>query len=75
MPVLQRLISMDKPTEQQAEVAAKAGLELHFFGDVEEKGTAAPVDVSPPKADEICTICYTSGTTGMLCLFSFLTVR
>lgn len=64
MPVLKRIISMDKPTEEQTTAAEKAGLELHYFVDVEEAGAAAALEPSPPKAEEFCTICYTSGTTG-----------
>ncbi|KAI9203595.1 uncharacterized protein BJ171DRAFT_137214 [Polychytrium aggregatum] len=44
--------------------AAEKGITLVSFKDVEDLGKAHPLSVRPPKPDDICSIMYTSGTTG-----------
>lgn len=46
------------------EKATAAGLTLHNWNDFLEIGRKAPTKPIPPKASDICTIMYTSGTTG-----------
>ena len=41
-----------------------AGVELVFFGTLLEKGASIPFAPRPPRPEDLCTICYTSGTTG-----------
>lgn len=45
-------------------IAANAGLTIHYMGDVEALGAASPLPMRAPRADDIVTINYTSGTTG-----------
>lgn len=42
------------------------GIDVHTFADIEKLGArnANTNKEHPPKPDDICTICYTSGTTG-----------
>lgn len=40
------------------------GIAVLSFDEIMEKGKAAPVEPVAPKAEDICTIMYTSGTTG-----------
>ena len=42
----------------------KAGLELHTWEDFIELGRKQPAEPIPPKPQDLCTIMYTSGTTG-----------
>lgn len=45
-------------------LAADAGIEVHFMGDVEQIGAESGLPMKPPHPDDIITINYTSGTTG-----------
>lgn len=45
-------------------LATDAGISIHYIGDVEAAGAASGLPMNPPKADDIVTINYTSGTTG-----------
>ncbi len=40
------------------------GLSVTSFVDLESQGAAAPAAPVPPKPEDLCTIMYTSGTTG-----------
>ncbi|KAJ2781166.1 medium-chain fatty acid-CoA ligase faa2 [Coemansia javaensis] len=46
------------------EWAAAAGVALLDVDEVAAMGRAAPRAARPPRPDDLCTICYTSGTTG-----------
>lgn len=46
-------------------LASDVGISIHYIGDVEAIGAAAPsLPMNPPKPEDIITINYTSGTTG-----------
>jgi long-subunit acyl-CoA synthetase (AMP-forming) len=40
-------------------------VEVESFEAIEELGAKNPKELSPPTAEDTCTICYTSGTTGL----------
>ncbi len=42
----------------------KAGLEVHTWEDFIGLGRKHPAEPIPPKPQDLCTIMYTSGTTG-----------
>lgn len=44
--------------------AKNRGVELYKFDDIERLGAQKNHPELPPKATDLCTICYTSGTTG-----------
>src|SRR4051812_18626412 len=55
----------DDITEELSRNATKNGVELVKFSAVEKRGTETPQPHNPPKPEDLCTICYTSGTTGL----------
>ncbi|XRB05902.1 long chain acyl-CoA synthetase [Pycnococcus provasolii] len=44
--------------------AAPAGVTLYSWDDFMQLGSANPVDADPPSGTDLCTVMYTSGTTG-----------
>ncbi|ORX48261.1 acetyl-CoA synthetase-like protein, partial [Hesseltinella vesiculosa] len=66
LPTVKHIVTMDAQVDsadkQQAE---QAGLSVHLFKDVETLGASSQQDTPLPKSDDIATICYTSGTTGV----------
>lgn len=44
--------------------AKNCGIEIHMFDEVEKLGAQKDYPEVPPKPEDLCTICYTSGTTG-----------
>lgn len=44
--------------------AKNRGIEIHTFDEVEKLGAQRDHPEMPPKPEDLCTICYTSGTTG-----------
>ena len=62
---LKTLIVFGTPTEEEKAAAAAVGLTVLSFAHVEEKGAEAVLPVTPPKAEDVNTFCYTSGTTGL----------
>lgn len=66
LPSLKYIIIMDEEiSDELAQSATKAGVELIKFGSVEKRGAEEPREPCPPSPDDLCTICYTSGTTGL----------
>jgi long-chain acyl-CoA synthetase len=45
-------------------IAGDVGISIHFMGDVEKLGASSGLPLNPPRAEDIITINYTSGTTG-----------
>lgn len=41
-----------------------AGVKLESFAEVERLGRSNRAPSQPPKPEDVCTVCYTSGTTG-----------
>lgn len=74
VPSLKLIISLDplnageRPGESKADLlnslAAEAGINIHYMGDVEAMGAASGLPMKPPRPEDIITINYTSGTTG-----------
>lgn len=55
-----------RPTVKPATLqrARSRGVEIHTFDDVEALGAKGNHPEVPPRPEDLCTICYTSGTTG-----------
>lgn len=63
-PSLKAVIQTGDATEDTREAAKACGLSLYTVAEVEEAGRQDRKEPEPPKADDISTFCYTSGTTG-----------
>lgn len=60
-----RKIVVIKPVRPATQQRAKNhGVELYTFDEVEKLGSKQTHPEMPPKPNDLCTICYTSGTTG-----------
>jgi len=66
LPSLKHIICMDSSiSDELITMAQVKNICLHKFGDVEQAGRASKDwKVTPPLPEDLCTICYTSGTTG-----------
>ncbi|XP_064624929.1 long-chain-fatty-acid--CoA ligase 5-like isoform X2 [Lineus longissimus] len=64
MPSLKRIIIMDDISNNNQETASKHGIEVVSFTQIEEVGKENLKEAVPPKPEDLCTISYTSGTTG-----------
>jgi hypothetical protein len=67
---LEFIISMDKPSEEQQNKSNAKNIKLLVFSDIEQKGKEEPKQHTPPQANDLITIMYTSG----LFLFLFVCV-
>ena len=54
----------DPSTEEKSEFQ-ELGVAIKSMQDIEGLGQAAPQEVVPPAPEDVYTICYTSGTTGI----------
>lgn len=67
-PSLRILVLLEAPEATLATQADASGVQVLTFAELEQLGAAAmdraPVAL-PPTPDDLCTISYTSGTTGM----------
>ncbi|KAG0056521.1 hypothetical protein BGZ83_004544 [Gryganskiella cystojenkinii] len=64
LPSVKTVIVMG-PLEDRLVVEGKEmGVQVLAWTDVERSGLDKPVPANPPKADDVASICYTSGTTG-----------
>ncbi|XP_045213523.2 long-chain-fatty-acid--CoA ligase 1-like isoform X2 [Mercenaria mercenaria] len=61
---LKTIVVMDKISENNIAAAKKHGIKLISFRTVMENGKENPKELVPPSPDDLCLICYTSGTTG-----------
>lgn len=65
-PVLKYVITIDHAVPEDISTLAKErNIEIRMFNEIIELGQQNSVDHQPARPDDICTICYTSGTTGM----------
>jgi long-chain acyl-CoA synthetase len=65
LPTLKKIITMDRIEDDDLRnKTQEAGIELFSFEEIEAKGATSKVDPTPPSPLDLCTICYTSGTTG-----------
>ncbi|ERN12102.1 hypothetical protein AMTRI_Chr01g109720 [Amborella trichopoda] len=61
---LKKLVSFGKVTPEQREEAENFGVGFYSWDEFIQLGNDKQFDVCPPKKGDICTIMYTSGTTG-----------
>ncbi|KAF4513980.1 UNVERIFIED_CONTAM: hypothetical protein B566_EDAN018387 [Ephemera danica] len=61
---LKRLITMKEVRPATNQRAKNRGIEIVKFEEIEHLGAAKQNKEVPPKVTDVCTICYTSGTTG-----------
>lgn len=63
--MLKTIITMGtKVSQEDQELATECGITIYTFKEIEDKGRNNPQAPIPPKPDDLCTICFTSGTTG-----------
>jgi len=63
--ILTTIIQMEKVDAKQAAEAEAKNIQLLNFEDVLKDGARNPVEGQKPTPDDLCTIMYTSGTTGV----------
>jgi len=66
-PIVKHVIQMEPLTDaQKEEVQSRLGkkVQFHSFSEIEANGAKSSLSPRPPKPDDLCTIMYTSGTTG-----------
>ncbi|KAJ0806853.1 putative long-chain-fatty-acid--CoA ligase [Helianthus annuus] len=61
---LKTIVSFGKVTREQREEVEKFGLKIHSWVDFLSLGDGKNIDMPLKKKSDICTIMYTSGTTG-----------
>ncbi|KAF9431893.1 Long chain acyl-CoA synthetase 7 peroxisomal [Entomortierella beljakovae] len=64
LPTVQNIIVMGTVEDSLVENGKELGVNIIAWTDVERSGRENPVPANPPSADDVATICYTSGTTG-----------
>ena len=64
LPTIKEIIVMDDADSDIIALGKYVNISVVSMSQLEIDGSASPVEVSPPKPDDIATICYTSGTTG-----------
>ncbi|XP_009477144.1 long-chain-fatty-acid--CoA ligase 5 isoform X2 [Pelecanus crispus] len=63
-PCLKTIILMDLFDEELKDRGAKVGVEILALQEVEELGRNNISKPVPPKPEDLCIVCFTSGTTG-----------
>ncbi|PKI44483.1 hypothetical protein CRG98_035118 [Punica granatum] len=61
---LKSIVSFTSFTEEEKEKAARAGIKPYSWDEFLQMGKENPWDLAPPEPCSICTIMYTSGTSG-----------
>ena len=64
LPCLECIIQIGEVSNEIKSMADDSNITIFSFDTVESKGSQNPMKCRPPFAEDICTICYTSGTTG-----------
>ena len=64
MPDVSTIIIMEPASKENLSKCKKAKVKLLQMDDVERLGKENPIEPHPPKPDNLCMVCYTSGTTG-----------
>nr|CAB3219802.1 long-chain-fatty-acid--CoA ligase 1 [Phallusia mammillata] len=59
------IVAMETIDDDNKKLADECGVKVMTFSEVEENGKANLKDFVPPKPEDLHTICYTSGTTGL----------
>ncbi|KAI8379931.1 hypothetical protein EDC96DRAFT_492349 [Choanephora cucurbitarum] len=63
---IKTVIVMNETVDAEKKQAAEStGLKVYTFKEVEEMGASVKEETELPKPEDIATICYTSGTTGV----------
>ena len=57
-------------TKTNLQTAHYYGYRVQTLEEVQALGRAAPSPPVPPKPEDLCTIMYTSGTTGACCVWT-----
>ncbi|KHN80047.1 Long-chain-fatty-acid--CoA ligase 5 [Toxocara canis] len=67
LPSLKHIIVIESYSEELQQMAENVGITLHRFHEVEEMGQQLMPKPTrqPPTPEDLSTVCYTSGTTGM----------
>jgi len=65
LPTLQTIIILDKNDQEFTDLAEAFEINIANFTDVEQDGSDHPIEADNAKSDDVATIAYTSGTTGM----------
>ncbi|NXK81621.1 ACSL5 ligase, partial [Amazona guildingii] len=63
-PCLKTVILMDLFDKELKDRGAKVGVEILALQEVEELGKNSIREPVPPKPEDLCIVCFTSGTTG-----------
>lgn len=61
---LRRLVTIKPIRTATIQRAKNRSVDVHSFDEVEKLGAKRDHPEVPPRPEDICTICYTSGTTG-----------
>jgi len=62
--VLKRIIVIKDIKPETLQRAKDRGIEIYSFEEVEKLGAKTMCPELPPKPSDLCTVCFTSGTTG-----------
>ena len=62
---MKQIIIVGNVTSEIETSAKSANINLFLYKDLLVKGKSSRLELEPPTASDICTICYTSGTTGL----------
>lgn len=65
IPSLEVIISMDQIDNEIKGKVQQHGLKIYTVADLETIGEKRELVVQAPKPSDLCTICYSSGTTGL----------
>lgn len=61
---LRKIVVMTAVRPATVQRAKNRGVDIYTFEEVEKMGAAKMHSELPPKPQDLCTVCYTSGTTG-----------
>ncbi|XP_025083668.1 long-chain-fatty-acid--CoA ligase 1-like isoform X2 [Pomacea canaliculata] len=65
-PSLKTIVVMEEVSKENQDTAKELNVEIIQYSKLEEKGSKQEnIRLNPAKPDDICIICYTSGTTGI----------
>jgi len=64
MPDITMFVVFEKPTPENIANCKEAGIEIYHLDEIEKLGRENPIASNPPKPQDLCMVCYTSGTTG-----------
>lgn len=65
IPSLKAIVVMDETNEDLIKQGSDVTIRITSLLSLEADGEKMSVEPSPPKSEDVATICYTSGTTGL----------